>query len=146
MPSIDKIDWHSGGNFPEDLPPENGGTHIGMYLAWIINNDLIGEMHIEDSMESIKAVKNRKMTGRDFLIEQCDAKFWDEDLNEEGLEFTKYYYSDEEGMKQYIDDYEELLAKGLETTYHVEDSWDNYDRLRERIDERYLEWKKKISD
>ena len=75
MGSIDKIDWHSGGNFPDDLPPENGGTHIGMFLAWIINNDLIGEMHLEDSIEFINSVKNREKTGRDFLIEQCDGKF-----------------------------------------------------------------------
>jgi len=145
MPSIDKIDWHSGGNFPDDLPPENGGTHIGMFLTWIIDNDLIGEWHLENSMSSIQAVKSRQMTGRDFLIEECDAKFWDEDLNKEGLEFTKYYYDDEK-MNLYINDYEELLGDELETLYHVENSWSNYDRLRKRIDERYLDWKMKISD
>ncbi|HEX3167846.1 MAG TPA: hypothetical protein VHQ93_16365 [Chitinophagaceae bacterium] len=145
MPSIDKIDWHSGGNFPDDLPPENGGTHIGMFLTWIIDNDLLGEWHLENSMSSIQAVKSRQMTGRDFLIEECDAKFWDEDLNKEGLEFTKYYYDDEK-MNLYINDYEELLGDELETLYHVENSWSNYDRLRKRIDERYLDWKIKISD
>ena len=145
MPSIDKIDWHSGGNFPDDLPPENGGTHIGMFLTWIIDNDLLGEWHLENSMSSIQAVKSRQMTGRDFLIEECDAKFWDEDLNKEGLEFTKYYYDDEK-MNLYINDYEELLGDELETLYHVENSWSNYDRLRKRIDERYLDWKMKISD
>ena len=145
MGSIDKIDWHSGGNFPDDLPPENGGTHIGMFLAWIINNDLIGEMHLEDSIEFINSVKNREKTGRDFLIEQCDGKFWDEDLNKEGLEFTKYYYDDDKS-NLYINDYDELLGEGLETLYHVENSWDNYDKIKKRVDERYLEWKKKISD
>ena len=25
--SYDRIDWHSGGEYPDDLPPENGGIH-----------------------------------------------------------------------------------------------------------------------
>ena len=141
MGSIDRMDWHYGGDFPKELPTENGGTHIGMYLAWIINNDLIGEMHTEDASESISAVKNRQMTGRDFLINECDEKFWNDDLNEEGLAFTNYYYSDDSGMKQYINDYEQTLANGLETTYHVENTWDNYDKISKVIDVRYNEWK-----
>lgn len=141
MGSIDRMDWHYGGDFPEGLPTENGGTHIGMYLAWIINNDLIGEMHLEDAQESILAVKNRQITGRDFLIKECDEKFWNDDLNEEGLAFTKYYYSDDSGMKQYIQDYEQILSNNVESTYHVEDTWDNYDKVARVLDIRYKEWK-----
>ena len=141
MGSIDRMDWHYGGDFPEGLPTENGGTHIGMYLAWIINNDLIGEMHIEDASESILAVKNRQMTGRDFLIQECDEKFWNDDLNEEGLTFTNYYYSDDSGMKQYIQDYEQILSNDVASTYHVENTWDNYDKVARVIDIRYKEWK-----
>jgi hypothetical protein len=47
--AIDRADWHYGGDFPAELPDENGGTHIGMYLAWIINNHLEGELHHEDT-------------------------------------------------------------------------------------------------
>jgi hypothetical protein len=141
MGSIDRMDWHYGGDFPEGLPAENGGTHIGMYLAWIINNDLIGEMHLEDASESILAVKNRQMTGRDFLIQECDEKFWNDDLNEEGLAFTNHYYSDDSGMKQYIQDYEQILSNDVESTYHVEDTWSNYEKVARVLDIRYKEWK-----
>lgn len=45
MTSIDKADWHNGsGEYPKDLPDENGGTHIGMYFAWIINNHTYGKL------------------------------------------------------------------------------------------------------
>ena len=141
MGSIDRMDWHYGGDFPEGLPTENGGTHIGMYLAWIINNDLIGEMHLEDASESILAVKNRQMTGRDFLIKECDEKFWSDDLNEEGLTFTNHYYSDDSGMKQYIQDYEQILSNDVESTYHVEDTWGNYEKVARVLDIRFKEWK-----
>lgn len=137
MASIDRMDWHYGGDFPENLPQENGGTHIGMFLTWIIENDLIGELHREDSQEAILKVINHQMTGRDFLIEQCDEKLWEDDLNEQGLLFTKHYYESD----IYIQDYSELLATEVESIYEVENSWDNYQKLKPVIDKRYNEWK-----
>lgn len=137
MASIDRMDWHYGGDFPENLPQENGGTHIGMFLTWIIENDLIGELHREDSQEAIQKVINHQMTGRDFLIEQCDEKLWEDDLNEQGLLFTKHYYEPD----IYIQDYSELLATEVESIYEVENSWDNYQKLKPVIDNRYNEWK-----
>ena len=47
--TYDKADWHYGGDFPSDLKPEDGATHIGMFLAWIIENDLISEFHLKES-------------------------------------------------------------------------------------------------
>ncbi len=38
--AFDKMDWHAV-TFPDSIPYENAGTHIGMYLAWLVNNDLI---------------------------------------------------------------------------------------------------------
>ncbi len=137
MASIDRMDWHYGGDFPENLPQENGGTHIGMFLTWIIENDLISELHREDSQEAILKVINHQMTGRDFLIEQCDEKLWEDDLNEQGLLFTKHYYESD----IYIQDYSELLATEVESIYEVENSWDNYQKLKPIIDSRYNEWK-----
>jgi len=136
--AYDRSDWHYGGDYPNDLPPENGGTHIGFFLAWAIINNLVGEFHKEESKESILAVRNRKMTGRDFLEKECDEKFWEEDLNEEGNLFAKVYY---EG-NIYFSDYESTLAGGLPTLYHVENTWENYDKIAPIISRRYMEWKK----
>ncbi len=134
--SIDRMDWHSGGDFPEDLAAECGGTHIGMYLAWIVNNELYGELHQEESSESIEKLKNREITGLDFLINDCDEKFWTEDLNEDGEAFTKHYYTE-----HYFVDYEKILGTNLSTLYHVENSWDNYDKIATVLDQRFKEWK-----
>lgn len=143
MSSIDRIDWHSGGDFPDNLPEINGGTHIGMFIAWIINNNMIGQMHREDSAEAIQKVLSREMTGRDFLVGACDEKFWEDDLNEEGLAFTTYYYqTDSAGaFKNYVDDYCSVLGQALDSIYEVEDTWENYDKLRPLIDKKYADWK-----
>jgi hypothetical protein len=143
MGSIDRMDWHYGGDFPENLPIESGGTHIGMYITWIIENYLYGQLHRENSAEGIKKVLTKEWTGRDFLIHECDEKFWEEDLNEEGLEFTKYYYNEEreDGLTYFLQDYITLLPEDAESLYELEDTWQNYQKLKPLIDERYTVWK-----
>lgn len=136
--AYDKADWHYGGDFPEGVPDENGGTHIGMFLAWAIMNGLEGELHREESPEALFAVRARQMTGREFLFQECDEKFWDIDLNGEANEFAQYYY---DGQSQYFEDYETTLAEGLPTMYHVENTWENYDRIATVIDRRFADWK-----
>ena len=142
--ALDKADWHYGGDFPAELPDENGATHIGLFLAWIIDNHLEGEIHHEDevSEQALAAVRQRQMSGRDFLLNQCDEKFWAVDLNAEGLAFAHLYYADEQGgYGPYLDDYADLLAQNLPSLYHVADTWENYERLKPRLDSQYTCWK-----
>ena len=93
--AYDRADWHYGGDFPADLPPENGGTHIGMFVAWAISHGLEGDLRREDSAASVEAVRERRMTGREFLFGACDEKFWEEDLSDEGNAFAGWYYASE---------------------------------------------------
>jgi len=143
MASYDRMDWHYGGDYPENLPTENGGTHIGMFLAWIINNNLQGELHRQESNDSIRKVLTREWTGRDFLVNECDEKFWEDCMNDEGNEFTKFYYETvrESGVSYFLEDYSGLFGNAIESIYEVENTWDNYDRLKPLVDKRYEDWK-----
>ena len=138
--AYDRMDWHYGAeDFPSDLMPENGGTHIGMFLAWAINNNLEGEIHRDESQESLKKLRSRKITGREFLEQECDEKFWEDDLNEEGNEFAKYYYDSD----KYIEDYDNTLGDESPSLYYVQDTWINYDKLAPIISMRHQKWKRR---
>lgn len=141
--AIDRLDWHAETVEEADLPYENSGTHIGMYLAWMIMHHLEGEIHQEDSESELDSVRNRQMTGRTFLINVCDEKFCDEDLSDEGYAFTQAYYETD----QYSNDYDEILVlpEGLSSSYAVADTWENYDLIAAKITQRYTEWKKNQS-
>jgi len=143
--AYDRADWHYGGDFPAGLPPECGGTHIGMFLAWAIQRGLEGELHREESQESLQAVRDRRMTGREFLSKECDEKFWHEDLNEEGNAFARWYYEGQGEESPYVTDYERVLGDDVETIYHVANSWENYDKLAAVIDQRLAEWRNSAS-
>src|SRR5256885_578130 len=98
--AYDRADWHHGGNFPKGLPDEAAGTHIGMFLAWAIICGLEGDDLKSECGQQLEAVRARTMTGRDFLLNVCDEKFWESDLSDEGNAFAKVYY----GEKGFYDD------------------------------------------
>ncbi|KLN45779.1 hypothetical protein AAY77_13635 [Providencia rettgeri] len=108
-------------------------------MTWIIQHGLVGEFHLEESEDEIALVKARKMDGREFLISMCDEKFISEDLNDEGNAFTEFYYAAEAGG--YFDDYERVLQSDLPSTYHVENSWENYDKIAAIISDAFAKWK-----
>ena len=137
MGSIDRADWHYGNDFPENLPEENSGTHIGMYLNWIIDSNLISEFHRRESKTGIEKVKSGKITGRDFLFEYCDGKLWKEELNKIGFEFTESYYT----SNQYFEDYAKVLPKELGNIFQVDDNRKNYELLKPILDKRFEKWK-----
>lgn len=91
--AYDRANWHYGGHYPDDLPPENGATHIGMSLAWAIHRGLEGAIHHDHvtAEEALGAVRTRQMTGREFLVQQCDKKFCEDDLSDEGNRFAQHY-------------------------------------------------------
>jgi hypothetical protein len=137
MSNIDRADWHYGGNYPEDLPSENAGTHIGMYLAWIVHQNLGSDELVEMGGDTCKLVLERAVTGRDLLFKELDEKFFDRLLNEEARAFTAAYYE----TNDYVNDYDRVLGGNLASLYEVEDTWQNYDKIARVIDERFAEWR-----
>lgn len=142
--AIDRIDWHAYGDFPDDLPSENGGIHIGFYLTWIIENNLESEDLQEDAIDELEMIRKREMDGLAFLIQVCDEKFISDDLGDEGYAFTQHYYESENN--NYFEDFERVLAQGLSSSYCVENSWDNYDKIAPVITNAYKKWKKEINN
>src|SRR5690606_8003805 len=78
----------------------------------------------------------RKEISCTILSEIWNGYLAPEFLDQTGNEFSRFYYTS--GL--YRQDYEETLAADVATIYHVDDTWQNYEKLRSRIDARYAEW------
>ena len=146
MAKYDDASWHFGGDFPDDLPEINGATHIGMLLAWIIENNQYSAEFEEDFSEELADVKKKTLTGAGFLMQCCDGKLSDYDLNNTGNGFVGAYYDEGSAFSKqfasYLEDYTNTLNADAahESLYHIEDSWDNYALLKPMIDQRFKEW------
>ncbi|PID69058.1 MAG: hypothetical protein CR968_00135 [Flavobacteriia bacterium] len=151
MAKYDDASWHYGGEYPKNLPPKNGATHIGMFLKWCIENNLHSEELEEDAREEIEQLKEGKITGAEFLINVCDEKLTDYDLNDLGNEFAQDYYEDDTDFdlkyNSYANDYSELFDKQAkdndfeyESFYHIEDNEKNYNLLTSVVSNRFETW------
>lgn len=152
MSKYDDASWHYGGDFPEGLPSKNGATHTGMFLNWCIHNNLHSEEMKEDFKDEIESLKRREITGAEFLLEVCDGKFTEYELNDLGNSFAKDYYVDEtdfaDKFSSFATDYINIFDSKAEesdyeyeTFYHIEDTYENYDLMKLAIDHRFEEWK-----
>lgn len=131
----DKAKYHYYGDFPKKLSWGQAYVHTGMYLGWVIDNDLYSEDFKKESNDLIQAFKERKKTGTQIYM-LWDGTLASDMLNNEGNSFSIIYYE-----KHYFKDYA-ILFKKLPSAYHVEDNWKNYDRLKKVIDKQYKRWKK----
>jgi hypothetical protein len=110
-------------------------THMGMYVAWLIDNSLVSDSL---NTQEVKRVKSRAITGAQFIEEQCDCKLIDEDLNEDGLAFTSWYYD------RYLNEYcrHFRLDGSADALADVANSWDNYELLKPLLDRAFAQWKR----
>jgi hypothetical protein len=129
----DKADWHTEGDFPDDLPDDQANVHTGMFVGWLIDHDMI----LEEFWAAAERFKRKKSTGAQ-VYETWGGGLLSDMLTYEGNEFAREYY---EGA--FADDYRELLVRDLPSFYHVADTWENYKIMKQRIEGRFQAWKKK---
>lgn len=126
----DDASWHYGGNFPAGQPYEHGGTHIALYLRWCFAKGWAGELHIEDVPEDVSDVISGKLSATEFLFRNCDGKFTDEDLTDEGNFFTQQYYGND-GL--YLEDYSEHFG---DLMYVAPESAHDFEKFSSILDAR----------
>ena len=120
----------------QHLNYQNSGTHIGMYLAWVIVSRL-ESFHLRQlAPNAVEEVRSKQMTGRELLFSHCKGKLSSEWLNPEARAFTESYY-----VEDYLPDYEHTLVSRGKSSYQVEDNWANCDRLISVINRRLSEFR-----
>jgi hypothetical protein len=76
------------------------------------------------------------VSGREFLLRQCDGKLLTEMLKPEFIPFAEPYY-----RREFTRDYQRTLAAGLTSNYLVEDTEANYRKIAAVIEQRFNDWR-----
>jgi hypothetical protein len=140
MVKYDDWSWHSGGDFPADLPSEAGATHIAMFVAWALLHGLAGDIHLHEFPEPLARLRERSITPGQFFLEACDGKFTDEDLSALGNRFAAHYYEGGDTPGHYYADYAATVGVELPSIYEISDTWDTYEQIEPFIQQRFEEW------
>lgn len=133
--------WHLNDDFPSGLDEKYALTHMGFFITWIIDNHLESKLLSSKFHNEINLLKNRAITGVDFMLRCCDNKLSSDDLNDTGNQFAEFYYASD----QYFDDYVDLSDPNKDSIFLEPNSWAKYDDVRRIIDRRYNSWLKSKS-
>jgi len=90
--AIDRADWHwdsaekafrertgKQGELTEEQQDEvwrYAADHIGLFLRWIIDNGYEGTDEEIVDQEECDLVRRGEISGVDYLMNNCDGKFW----------------------------------------------------------------------
>lgn len=137
MSIIDKAEWHyNAPSFPREIEPKCGGTHIGVFIAWLIHRDL-GSAHLRRlAGEEWQAVIERRSSGRELLFHKLDEKFTERMLRPKFVSFVRWYYCKE----RFFTDFSESLPPSIASVYHSDDSWALFDTVAGQCDRAFAEW------
>jgi len=114
----------------------NSGTHIGMFIAWVVMSRLESFQLRQIAPDGVEQLRSRQKTGRAFLFEHCEGKLTSDALNSEANAFAVKYYE-----SLYLRDYDQVLLGRLNSTYLIADTWANYERIAAVVDQRLREFR-----
>lgn len=134
----DNAKFHYEGNFPEELDIRQAYVHTGLFLGWLIERNLINEAYFAEFKPALEAFRKREMTGPVIFEILLGGELAIEMLSEQGNRFAITYFDFIDG--QYLHDYRHVLALNETSVYHVADSWENYELMKQVIDQRYAAW------
>jgi hypothetical protein len=127
--TYDRLDWHIDSDLEAGQPPENGFTHIGLYLGWLIRHDLHdGAFFPADHVDAVKA---GQMTGSD-LADDIDNKLVAPFMTAEGRAFSDACYG------AYTAEFEAAFAGA--TPYSIADDEASRARIDPVLDGLYTGW------
>ncbi|ADJ62392.1 hypothetical protein G5B88_04410 [Herbaspirillum seropedicae] len=133
----DKAKYHYGADdFPSSFPISQAYVHTGVFVGWLADMNFLHESS-PDVSNAIAQFKRRELTGPQ-LYERLGDCLIDYMVTARGNSFARDYFELSTG--RFIEDYRELLVKDLGSEYAVKDTWQNYDLIKSRIDERYAAW------
>jgi len=133
--TIDRIDWHLEAiteEIPEDEHYERAGAHIGYFLEWAYKKGFAPCNPDTNDVDECAKLVNSQRNGIQFLIENCDTKFWNEDLNEEGQKFASYAYD------TYTQNLEAILAHGPYAEKYNHQDFTNVSHYLDKVYSEYL--------
>ncbi|MCP1661081.1 DUF7832 domain-containing protein [Neisseria perflava] len=144
----DNIRFHTDEGYPENLPPENAATHIGMYWQWAAAQGLTNPVWqtAPETADDFAAMQQGKISGAQFLLKHMDGAFTPEDFTELGQRFTSFYYDDEEdGYGAFMEDYVRTLdTPSLGGFYCVADTPENYAALAPVFQTAFERWRSSL--
>lgn len=146
---MDKAEYHARSkNFPKGADYYQAYIHIGFFLGFLAEQDLLRENVI--SKKKMQQFLERDLRPGE-LAKLLGGKVDPLDMTNEGKKFTYFYYAGDNkegdivGLSDtiYLMEYLEVLRAEVDAAgdpYLITDDWNNYEKIKQRIGQRYEAW------
>jgi hypothetical protein len=131
----DKAKYHEDSCSEAGLPYRQAMNHSGLFVAWLAHRGLLSAEVPSAMLEAVRARRRPASV----ILDWYDGCLADDMLNAEGRAFTAKYFEFDRG--EYLKDFERVLARGAASTFHVAESWYNFDLIAPTIEARYRRFK-----
>jgi hypothetical protein len=136
--TYDRAEYHKQAVADEALEPDQAFVHTGMFLGWLVDQKLLSEELVAKAGPELAQFIERKLTGPG-LYKAWQGELREDMLSEAANAFARAYFDFDRG--RYLEDYAELLAPSGATLLAVEDTWQHFQSLSQRLSQRLQEWK-----
>lgn len=120
--SIDRADFH----LHDAKTLEKAARHCALFLWWAAERELCSPDHEPARI---------RPAATSYFLEHCDGKLWDDDLNDEGVEFAEAHYDD---YLEHLGEYADELGVG---SYDVPENEDTERHFFAWLDASLAEWR-----
>ncbi len=135
---FDKAAYHLETVQEHGLDARQAYVHGGLFFGWAVSRGLTQGWLEDNTAMAFAQFRDRQITGPE-LFAQWDGALVDDLFTDPGLAFVCTYLPFKTG--QYLDDYTRTLVGDLASEYHVQDTWENFDRLGAVLDARHAHWR-----
>lgn len=119
-----------------ELDLEQAFVPAGFYFGWLLANNYQTDVVLEIADYTLDEFNSHESSGPELFMTDWDGILTGELMMSDVYRFSKSYYVPGE----YEADLRELFALGVKSIYSIEDNWENFDKIKARLDQRYEEW------
>ncbi|BDU05857.1 hypothetical protein GV791_06905 [Nocardia cyriacigeorgica] len=129
--TYDDAEWHCDSVSEFDLPGEAAGTHIGIFMAWLVLHDLASPEYAQRGW----VLHARTSTPGEFLFASCCGQIDPGMLTVTGNAFI------DDAYRAYLRMYDNIPEVAIhDNMYAAPDTWQLYDAVAQEIDGLFQEW------
>ncbi len=136
---FDKAKFHDNSISEAGLDDVQSFVHSGIFLSWIVRNDLISDYLLKECTRLIKLTKTEKVSPTE-LYEYLDGGLIGELFNKVGYNFALDYFDFDTGY--YVEDYDTALTLNEPDIFRAANTWESYHKIAKIMDSRFEKWAK----
>ena len=119
------------------LDLEQAFVPAGLYFGWLLSNGYQSDLIEEIADYTLEEFSSRESTGPELFMTDWEGVLIGELMQDDPYRFTKLYYT----TGDYEKDLVEVFDLGTTSIYSIEDNWENFEKIKSKIDERYSTWR-----